>query len=34
MIKLLLDKIKKYFDKKKHLRRMKKIRKLDPFIYD
>jgi len=34
MLKLLIDKIKKYIIKRKHIQRMKKIRKADPFIYD
>ena len=34
MIKLLIQKIKSYLLKRSHIRRMKKLRKLDPFIYD
>jgi len=34
MLKFLIKKINSYFAKRKHLKRIKELRKMDPFIYD
>jgi len=34
MLKLLIKKINSYFARRQHLKRIKELRKSDPFIYD